>query len=197
MGHAEDLFLLNEAMFNLPEEDVVDNKTTAKLFQAVSKIARDYNAGKYDTSDPNFFYDYVALLGTMQNQHFFSTKQNTAMLGWLAEATGGSSSPPPPPPKVSAASAKEMASLQTENKRLQAEYAKLKAVAEAVSTIKSFKAPSPPEAPKAKTKATKEPKERKPKAKKEKSATEEKAATEEKLAAQLVVEKPAETVEAA
>ena len=184
---AEDLYKLNEAMFNLPEEDVIDNKITLKLFQAVSKIVKAYNSEKYDTDDPNFFYDYVALLGTMQNQHFFSTKQNTAMLGWLAEATGGSSSPPPPPPKVSAATAKEMASLEAENKKLQAEIEKLKVVADAVNIIKTFKAPSPPEAPKAKAKAKvkKEQKERKPKVKKEEAATEVKAATEEKAATEV------------
>jgi len=166
---AEDLYKLNEAMFNLPEEDVIDNKMTLKLFQAVSKIVKAYNSEKYDTDDPNFFYDLVALLGTMQNQHFFSSKQNTTMLGWLADAVGGSSAPPPPPPKVSAAAAKELASLEAHNKKLQAEVERLRAIAEAVVTIKTFKPPAQPAAPKAKAKAKakakREPKERKPKAK--------------------------------
>lgn len=69
---------------------------------------------RYDNTDSNFFYDYLALLGTMQpgslgtnssvsdgvlslsnsschhsqlrNQHFFSTKQTEKMLGWIKEA---------------------------------------------------------------------------------------------------------------
>merc|ERR1719326_430854 len=31
------------------------------------------------------FYDYLALLGTMQNQHFFSNKQTDKMLLWIRE----------------------------------------------------------------------------------------------------------------
>ena len=56
-------------------------------------------ARRYDKEDANFFYDYIALLGTMQsgleestlvcvcarNQHFFSPKQNQMMISWLKE----------------------------------------------------------------------------------------------------------------
>merc|ERR1711972_526845 len=83
--HAEHLFKLNEAVFNLPEEDTVDQKLALKLFQSVEKIRQAYNSGKYDNADSNFFYDYLALLGTMQNQHFFSQKQTEKMLYWIKE----------------------------------------------------------------------------------------------------------------
>merc|ERR1719159_517964 len=86
---AEDLYKLNEAVFNLPEEDVIDSKTTTKLYSAMTNMQKSYYSGKYDKSDPNFFYDYVALLATMQNQHFFNQKQNEQMLDWLLEAIGG------------------------------------------------------------------------------------------------------------
>lgn len=83
---AEHLYKLNEAIFNLPEEDRIDQKQVTKLFVAVEKVRQAYNEGKIDNSDSNFFYDYVALLGTMQNQHFFSFKQTDKMLEWIKEA---------------------------------------------------------------------------------------------------------------
>eukprot|EP00913_Durusdinium_trenchii_P029687 g27825.t1 len=87
---AEDIYRLNEAIFNLPEEDkkhtfsFFDANTTGLLFKAVQKIKKAYSAGKCD-KDPNFYYDYVALLATMQNQHFFSQKQTKLLLDWLHE----------------------------------------------------------------------------------------------------------------
>merc|ERR1712048_230250 len=83
--HAEHLFKLNEAVFNLPEEDTVDKNMAAKLFATVEKIRNSHNSGKFDNSDSNFFYDYLALLGTMQNQHFFNQKQTESMLRWIKE----------------------------------------------------------------------------------------------------------------
>merc|ERR1719394_812941 len=56
-----------------------------KIFQIIEKVRKAYNAGTYDNTDSNFFYDYLALLGTMQNQHFFSQKQTEKMLGWIRE----------------------------------------------------------------------------------------------------------------
>ncbi|CAK0865965.1 unnamed protein product [Prorocentrum cordatum] len=91
--HAEHLFKLNEAIFNLPEEDTVESGMALKLFQTVDKIRKAYNENKFDNADSNFFYDYLALLGTMQNQHFFTQKQTEKMLEWIAEVvehpTGG------------------------------------------------------------------------------------------------------------
>merc|ERR1712087_318093 len=74
----------------------VDKNTAAKLFATVEKIRTAHNTGKYDNSDSNFFYDYLALLGTMQNQHFFNQKQTENMLHWIKEVVddyvGGASS---------------------------------------------------------------------------------------------------------
>ena len=57
------------------------------FLEAVERIHTAYSSGRYDNADSNFFYDYLALLGTMQNQHFFSQKQTEKMLGWIKEAT--------------------------------------------------------------------------------------------------------------
>merc|ERR1712151_139829 len=51
----------------------------------MGKIRTAHNTGKYDNSDSNFFYDYLALLGTMQNQHFFNQQQTEQMLGWIRD----------------------------------------------------------------------------------------------------------------
>merc|ERR1712083_1278682 len=144
---AEDLYKLNEAVFNLPEEDTVDTKTTARLQQAVQKIVNAYVRGGYDQSDPNFFYDYVALLSTMQNQHFFNEKQNKQMLAWLLEAVGGEADLPKakaPSRKEAAESAaqtKEIEKMEKENAKLARDLAKLRELSDAVLTLKTFKPP--------------------------------------------------------
>merc|ERR1719394_1886907 len=84
-----------------------------KIFQIIEKVRKAYNAGTYDNTDSNFFYDYLALLGTMQNQHFFSQKQTEKMLGWIKEIVdhgveGGSSQ----------TTATGMKQLQAENDKL-------------------------------------------------------------------------------
>lgn len=162
---AEDLYKLNEAVFNLPEEDTVDARMCSKLYQALQKMVKAYEKGTHDTSDPNFFYDYVALLATMQNQHFFSEKQNKQLLAWLAEAVAGEEDPPArAPAKPSAATTKEIARLEKENEALTMQLEKLKAVASAVQVLKTFKPPSPlvTAEPKAKAKAKAKPKAKAP-----------------------------------
>jgi len=83
--HAEHLYKLNEAVFNLPEEDSVDQQLAAKLFQTIKKIRQAFNSGQYSNQDKNFFYDYLALLGTVQNQHYFSQTQTWKMLEYIRE----------------------------------------------------------------------------------------------------------------
>merc|ERR1712187_686463 len=104
------------------------SKTSAKLFAAVQRITKAYRGGRHDAGDPNFFYDYVALLATMQNQHFFNKKQNQTMLVWLVDAVGGEGDgPEEPPAKPAKASpstskdAKEVARLENENTALAAQ----------------------------------------------------------------------------
>mmetsp|Transcript_12518 Transcript_12518/g.18132 ORF Transcript_12518/g.18132 Transcript_12518/m.18132 type:complete len:86 (-) Transcript_12518:106-363(-) len=41
--HAEHLYKLNEAVFNLPEEDQLDTRTVTKLFQTVEKIRNAFS----------------------------------------------------------------------------------------------------------------------------------------------------------
>jgi len=139
---AEDLYKLNEATFNMPEEDTIDEKMIAKLFAAVEKAVAAYTSGKYDKNDSNFFYDYIALLGTMQNQHFFSQKQNQMMVAWLKEALGpGETVVAEEKSKSSKAEAKALAKLEDDNRKLAEELNKLKALSSAVLTLKSIKLP--------------------------------------------------------
>jgi len=153
---AEDLYKLNEAIFNLPEEDSIDSKTSAKLFKAIEKIHKSYKNGSYDQSDPNFYYDYVALLSTMQNQHFFNGKMSNSLLEWLSEAVAPEEATVEPPQASKAVSAtnKEITQLEKENAKLAAEIARMKEISSAVQTIQSFKLPpSMLEKPKPKAKA--------------------------------------------
>ncbi|CAJ1369236.1 unnamed protein product, partial [Effrenium voratum] len=68
----------------------VDSALALKVFQTVDKIHTAYNAEKYDNSDSAFFSNYLALLGTMQNQVFFSQKQNEKFVSWIKLAVDGS-----------------------------------------------------------------------------------------------------------
>jgi len=173
---AEHLYKLNEAVFNLPEEDHIDPKMSAKLFQALQKIRLAYNAGKICDSDQNFFYDYIALLGTMQNQHFFSAKQTEKMLAWVHEAIGGSvaEAAPAQPAK---ADTKKLQKLQQENQSLKEEYEKMTVISSAVEVIKGFKPLHPESEDKAKSKAKSKAKADRPK-KAESKKTEDEEAVE-------------------
>mmetsp|Transcript_44598 Transcript_44598/g.80198 ORF Transcript_44598/g.80198 Transcript_44598/m.80198 type:complete len:268 (+) Transcript_44598:49-852(+) len=167
---AEDLYKLNEATFNMPEEDTMDEKMTAKLYSAVEKAVAAYSSGKFDKGDSNFLYDYVALLGTMQNQHFFSQKQNQAMLGWLKDALGQSANGKEEEKKLSQADVKAMNKLTEDNRKLAEELTKLKELSAAVLTLKTIKLPEADSKGKGKSPAagkTDAAKEAKPKAKAE------------------------------
>merc|ERR1711862_117409 len=128
--------------------DHVDKKTADKLFQAISKVAKAFFAGQYDKKDANFFYDFIGLIGTMQNQHFFSTKQNKTMLGYMSQAAGEAAgeipeyTPEPPQPQTSPKDSKETARLEAENKRFAEEIAKLKALSGAIQVIQTWSMPS-------------------------------------------------------
>jgi hypothetical protein len=140
---AEDLYKLNEATFNLPVDENIDEKMTSKLFAAIEKSAAAYANGKYDKKDTNFSFDYVALLGTMQNQSFFSKKQNQMMINWLKDALS-SSETTAESSKTSAAAkgeTKAVARLEEENRKLAEEIAKLKELSAAVLVLKTIKLP--------------------------------------------------------
>merc|ERR1719362_2284818 len=61
----------------------------------MQKSRKAYINWQYDQSDPNLSYDYVALLSTMQNQHFFTQNQNKMLLSWLLEAVAPGEEAPP------------------------------------------------------------------------------------------------------
>ncbi|CAJ1403243.1 unnamed protein product [Effrenium voratum] len=87
---SDHLSRLNAAVFNLSGRGAVDSALALKVFQTVDKIHTAYNAEKYDNSDSAFFSNYLALLGTMQNQVFFSQKQNEKFVSWIKLAVDGS-----------------------------------------------------------------------------------------------------------
>ncbi|CAK0819255.1 unnamed protein product [Prorocentrum cordatum] len=140
---AEDLYKVNEAIFNLPEEDTIDTGMSKTLYVAVTKVHESYCAGRYDKKDQNFFYDYVALLSTMQNQPFFSEKENKQMLKWLLEAVASDSPPEPAQPAAKAAPApslaKDIARLEAENAELSRQAEKMRELSDAVVFIQGFK----------------------------------------------------------
>lgn len=142
--NAEHLYKLNEAIFNLPEEDLIDTKMANRLFQVVQKVRTAYFDRKICDSDHNFFYDYVALLGTMHNQHYFTNKQTEKMLSWLTEALACDGIGPSN--NGGGKNADRFKSLQEENKILKEEYAKLLEVQEAVKVIQNYESFVPPEA---------------------------------------------------
>lgn len=157
--NSEHLYKLNEAIFNLPEEDLVDTKFATKLFQAVQRIRKSYNSGKVDDTDDQFAYDYRALLGTLQNQHFFSNQQTESMLVWMKEVCDdGSSALEKFTPTTSKADAKRIRQLEEDNKRLTEEVAKFKDMQAAVKTIQSFGNSGKGESEKPKAKAKSKPK---------------------------------------
>lgn len=142
--NAEHLYKLNEAIFNLPEEDLIDTKMANRLFQVVQKVRTAYFDRKICDSDHNFFYDYIALLGTMHNQHYFTNKQTEKMLSWLTEALACDGIGPSN--DGGGKNADRFKSLQEENKILKEEYAKLLEVQEAVRVIQNYESFVPPEA---------------------------------------------------
>jgi len=146
--HSELLYKLNEAIFNLPEEDFVDAKMGTKLYQAISKIRESYMKGQMGQADNNFFYDYLALLGTMQNQHFFNSKQSENMLAWIRECLGAdggqaqAAAPPPPAPvkhQENKADLKKLEKLEGENEQLRAEMERFAELQSAVHFIQHHK----------------------------------------------------------
>lgn len=108
--HAEHLFKLNEAIFNLSENDTVDEEMASRLFKSVEKIRVLHNGGKYDNGDSNFFFDYLALLGTMQNQSCFTSEQTEQLLSWIREVVDNG--------KPSSREAAVIKDLKAENERL-------------------------------------------------------------------------------
>mmetsp|Transcript_43803 Transcript_43803/g.79986 ORF Transcript_43803/g.79986 Transcript_43803/m.79986 type:complete len:210 (+) Transcript_43803:69-698(+) len=132
---SEDLYKLNEAVFNMPDEDRVHPRTAKALLDAIRKSRDFYNSKA--KKDANYFYDFIGMLGTMQNQSFFSEKQYQEIIAMLNEAsgTGGSS-------QASKTSTKEAEKLKQENEKLKAEVAKLKELRQAVQAINGFVMPA-------------------------------------------------------
>lgn len=72
---------MNEAVFNLDTDEKIDKQLASKIYQCAKMCVEMYNV-----KDENYAYDLRALLGTLQNQHFFSPEQNANIVQWLYEA---------------------------------------------------------------------------------------------------------------
>eukprot|EP00435_Cladocopium_sp_Y103_P067995 s568_g30.t2 len=85
---ANQLEVINEAVFAFKsgDEECVDETLAAELFEVIQMIRNAWKKGEYDNSSTNFFYDYVSLLGTVQNQCFFGEEETTQFHLWLKEA---------------------------------------------------------------------------------------------------------------
>lgn len=140
--HAEHLYKLNEAVFNLPEDDTTDNKIVSKIFKVLEDVRNMYKAGNVPKADPNFFYDYLALLGTMQNQHFFSGKQTDSILDWIREAVQFAEEAGGPgfgkESQVSKKGAGNAKDLEAQNRELKKEVQKLEKYKKVVENIKAL-----------------------------------------------------------
>eukprot|EP00397_Hematodinium_sp_SG-2012_P037753 GEMP01040965.1.p1 GENE.GEMP01040965.1~~GEMP01040965.1.p1 ORF type:complete len:218 (-),score=76.24 GEMP01040965.1:1145-1798(-) len=119
---SEDLFKLNEAVFNLLDYEHVDANLSGKIFTCGRKCVVKYHEGNVDE---NYAFDLRAMLGTLQNQHFFSLKQNAQLVKWLEESfnEGGN---------VQSQKANK------ENEKLQNRVAELEKLLGAVRTVFSF-----------------------------------------------------------
>jgi len=133
---AEHLYTLNEAVFNLPEDDSIDSTMADHIFHVMQKIRTSYFSGRIYDPDQNFFYDYVALLGTMQNQHFFTNKQAVKMFAWMAEAL--TEDERAPGINIGGKRAAMVKSLEHKNKSLWQEYERLLEMQGAVKIIQNF-----------------------------------------------------------
>merc|ERR1719321_2159909 len=82
----ESVYKLNEAVFNLKEREI-DEKLAPQIFRAVQRVHKAYqDRTEEDTSDPNFFYEYLSMLSTMQYQSFFSKQQVSQLQSWIGKA---------------------------------------------------------------------------------------------------------------
>lgn len=141
---AEHLYKLNEAIFNLPEDDVIDTNIANRLFQMLLKIRASYFQGNINDPEKNFFYDYIALLGTMYNQHFFAARQTEKILIWLTEALAGDRVGLRGN-DVGSKHAQSYKSLRDENTMLKEEYEQLLKVQHAIRIIQNFEPQNVPE----------------------------------------------------
>lgn len=136
----EDLYVLNEALFNLPEQDNVRPKTAQQCFKVLEKIQSGYAAGKMGKNDPNFYYDFVGLLGTVQNQSFIKYKQKEVVASWINELVGGGQEKKAAQKMAQqkAAENKKLEAAKAEVAKLKAELQKYKELSNALGAISKF-----------------------------------------------------------
>eukprot|EP00435_Cladocopium_sp_Y103_P011837 s1936_g3.t1 len=134
----EDLWRLNEAIFNVPEDDVIKHQLSSRLFQLVTRIRKEYQAGHFYATDQG---DYLALLGTLQNQPF-SARQSATLRYWIAEALGAGKDDFGAQDRPSRANLKKLQQLEETNQVLAEELQKLKKLEKAVRIFASFQMPA-------------------------------------------------------
>lgn len=134
----KDLFQLNEAIFNIDRDDDPSTELATKLFTWIQKVHRGFLAGKIGHDDENYLNDYLGLLGTMQNQAFFSVKQVQRLQGFMKESLVHDS------PEVVAKDAKS----STQQRKIvpPLDNGEIKKLVDAVKIIQSFATPDAVEA---------------------------------------------------
>eukprot|EP00930_Biecheleria_cincta_P086316 TRINITY_DN75628_c0_g1_i1.p1 TRINITY_DN75628_c0_g1~~TRINITY_DN75628_c0_g1_i1.p1 ORF type:complete len:1054 (-),score=261.82 TRINITY_DN75628_c0_g1_i1:63-3224(-) len=85
---ASQLSRLNDAVFNLVEEEEASSGIALRLFQLTRSLRELHGAGRLGQAER----EYVALLGTLQNQFFFTAEQSDSLRSWICEALARDSS---------------------------------------------------------------------------------------------------------
>ena len=88
------IYLLNEAIFEWTDEGNLPKDLALAIFGSISIIRSTYlrlhqegvRQGAWEEMDGLFLYDYLALLGTVCNQHCWSMKLQIRLLAFLKEA---------------------------------------------------------------------------------------------------------------
>ncbi|CAJ1418885.1 unnamed protein product [Effrenium voratum] len=138
----EHLWRLNEAVFNVEEDALMP--LSRRIFQLALRVRKDYQAGRFYKADRG---EYLALLGTLQNQRCLTGRQGATLRAALAEALGAEAQEAP---KAGNSEAKRR--LQEQSKALAAQLAELKRLKGAVETFLTWQGPEPKAAAKAKAK---------------------------------------------
>ncbi|OLP93061.1 Ubiquitin fusion degradation protein 1-like [Symbiodinium microadriaticum] len=143
------LWRLNTAIFNCADENEVTSQLAGRIYQVVMQMRKEYQSGQFYATDQG---NYLALLGTLQNQDYFSTRQATAFRGWIAEALGagreggreGSAQTSKDKESgtngLSRSEAQRLRKLEASREALAAELRQLRSLRSAVETFTSFDA---------------------------------------------------------
>ncbi|CAE7606035.1 ufd1 [Symbiodinium natans] len=136
----EDLWRLNTAIFNCADENEVTTQLASRIFQVVTNMRKEYQSGQFYASDQG---NYLALLGTLQNQDYFASRQSATLRGWIAEALGAGregkgQTQTSKDNGLTRADAQRLRKLEASREALAAELRELRSLRSAVQSFTSF-----------------------------------------------------------